>query len=55
MTIKEFEEEIKKSVVTFAKNMENLNIESKTFPQWFEMYMRWSEVGTDMEEEYWGE
>ena len=57
MTIKEFEEQIKVSLPTFLKNMENLglNEESKPFPEWFKMYMRWSEVGTDMEEEYWGE
>ena len=56
MTLKEFEEEIKTSLPTFVKNMENLNfVDGKTFPEWFQMYMHWSEVGTDMEEEYWSE
>lgn len=57
MTIKEFEEQIKVSLPTFVKNMENLGLNKETspFPKWFKMYMDWSEVGTDMEEEYWGE
>ena len=55
MSIEEFEEQIKTSLPTFIQNMKNLGIETKSFPEWFEMYMHWSEVGTDMQEEYWGE
>lgn len=56
MTLKEFEEEFKTSLPTFVKNMENLNfVDGKTFPEWFRMFMDWSEVGTDTEEEYWNE
>ena len=56
MTLKEFEEEIKTSLPTFVKNMQNLNfVDGRTFPEWFQMYMNWNEVGTDMEEEYWSE
>lgn len=56
MTLKEFEEEFKTSLPTFVKNMENCNLtDGRTFPEWFRMFMDWSEVGTDMEEEYWSE
>jgi len=38
----------------FAKNMENLKHGIETKKEWMEMFLRWCEWGTDMEDEYWG-
>jgi len=50
----EFEKELIENLNTFTINMKNLNFKSTTFPEWFETFMHWNEVNTDMEEEYHG-
>ena len=53
-SIDEFKKELIENLDAFSINMKNLNVEETTFQQWFEMFMRWNEVGTDMEDEYHG-
>lgn len=45
----EFKKELSEYLKTFIINMKNLNVKPTTFPEWFEMFMDWSEVGTCME------
>lgn len=54
MTPFQFEAYIQESIVNFRINMQNEKAEERSFPEWMEMFVRWSEVGTDEEEEYWG-
>lgn len=50
----EFKKELIENLDTFIINMKSLNFEPTTFPEWFETFMHWSEVNTDMEEECYG-
>jgi hypothetical protein len=53
-TIDDFKKELIENLDTFSINMKNLNVDETTYQQWFEMFMAWNEVGTEMEYEYHG-
>jgi hypothetical protein len=57
MTVEEFRKEITTTIDAFVSNMNNLSFykEGMSFPKWYELFGRWLEVGTDMENEYWDE
>ena len=50
----EFAELMIKALPAFAENMKKLNLTEDTFPEWFDKFMGWMDVGTDMEEMCWG-
>lgn len=49
-----FQRDMLHSINMFAKNMENLDHGEETKKQWMEMFLRWCEWGTEMEDEHWG-
>lgn len=55
MTIEEFTTELRIDLSAFYQNMKNQNAQPQTFPEWYNMFGRWLEVGTEMEDEYWSE
>ena len=54
LSIDDFRRELLANLDTFVVNMKSLNFKETTFPEWFETFMSWTEVGTDMEYEYYG-
>jgi len=54
-TVEEFTKELEANFPAFVQNMNNLKVKPQSFPEWYEMFGRWLEVGTDMEDEYWGD
>ena len=49
-SLDEFSQELKNSVEYFIANMEKLDINNLSFPEWYETFGAWLEVGTSMEE-----
>ena len=54
ISVFDFVEELKECTDTFKENMIRLKAGNRTFPEWYEMFGRWNEVGTVMEKEYHG-
>jgi len=54
MSATDFVDELKQCGETFKENMLRLKAGERTFPEWYEMFGRWNEVGTKMEKEYHG-
>lgn len=54
ISVFDFIEELKECGETFKENMMRLKAGDRTFPEWYEMFGRWNEVGTDMENQYHG-
>jgi hypothetical protein len=52
ISAKEFKAFIELNFISFLSNMEHLNIGELSFPEWYETFGAWLEVGTDMEETY---
>lgn len=50
-----FQKDMLHNINMFAKNMENLKHGEETKRQWMDMFLRWCEWGTEMDDEYWGE
>jgi hypothetical protein len=48
--VDEFTDDFLKNFKLFLVNMEKLGINDLSFPDWFELFGAWLEVGTDMEE-----
>lgn len=49
--IEDFESELTESLKVFIRNMNKLGINNISFPEWYETFGAWLEVGTSMEEE----
>lgn len=58
INVEKFKEELLENLEAFVKNMESHNKccgdITTTFPEWYETFMAWLEVGTDMEYSYYG-
>lgn len=54
MSLEEFEADIKLSLMGYFENLKMLKAGSReiTFPEWYESFGAWLEVGTTMEEVY---
>jgi hypothetical protein len=50
-SIGEFVDEVTNYINIFANNMEVTGAKDTSFPDWYEMFGAWLEVGTDEEEE----
>ena len=55
MKIEHFCEELVENLKMFEQNMKKENAKPQSFPEWYNMFGRWLEVGTEMEQEYWGD
>lgn len=55
MKVQKFVDEIREHLPTFLENMKQLKLGEKnlTVDEWYEMFGRWCEIGTDMQKEYW--
>lgn len=50
ITIEEFVGQMTKVTFSFAVNMQNLETAAMSFPEWYETFAAWLEVGTSEEE-----
>jgi len=49
----EFNQEVVGAFIHFIQNMDKLNVNSLSFPEWYETFGAWLEVNTDHEEMSW--
>ena len=54
MELDEFSEKLLKEFQIYLENMRLLKPSTMSFPEWYEDFGRWLEVGTDMEYVYHG-
>lgn len=56
MTQEEFKEQLLVELSNFVKNMNALLPDGTehSFPDWYKVFGRWLEIGTDMEQVAWG-
>ena len=46
--------ELASNLSSFSSNMKKLNVKEMSFPEWFETFGAWLEVGTESEEMFYG-
>jgi hypothetical protein len=54
LSVESFFEKILDDLGHFVVNMNMLGNRKASYPEWYETFGAWSEVGTDMEEEFYG-
>lgn len=52
ISAEKFKVELQSNVMGFLSNMEHLKVGKLSFPEWYETFGAWLEVGTSMEEVY---
>ena len=55
MKIEEFIKVLSENAIIFEDNMNHLKMRPQTFPEWYNMFGAWLDVGTSMESECWFE
>jgi hypothetical protein len=45
---------LQKNIPAFEKNINDLHLPLLTFPEWYELFGKWLEIGTSKEERYYG-